>query len=58
MTMGAMMERAWETSRHERPAMEPESSISRVVSKVLRKEYGSSGPAVVRVVSIMSQYLL
>ena len=52
------MERAWETSRHERPAMEPESSISRVVSKVLRKEYGSSGPAVVRVVSIMSQYLL
>lgn len=45
--MGAMVESAWDTSRQERPAMEPESSIRRVVSKVARNEYGSSPPAVV-----------
>lgn len=45
--MGAMVESAWDTSRHDRPAMEPESSIKRVVSKVLRKEYGSSPPRLV-----------
>ena len=37
-----MVDRACETSRHDLPAMEPESSISRVVSKVVRKLYGSS----------------
>ena len=37
-----MVERACETSRQERPAMEPESSMRSVVSKTVRKEYGSS----------------
>jgi len=44
--MGAMVDSACETSRHDLPAMEPESSIRRVVSKVARKEYGSSRPFV------------
>jgi hypothetical protein len=37
-----MIESACETSRQPRPAMEPESSIRRAVSKVARKAYGSS----------------
>lgn len=41
-----MVDRACETSRHDLPAMEPESSIRRVVSKVARNEYGSSPPRV------------
>ena len=41
-----MFDRACETSRHDLPAMEPESSIKSVVSKVARKEYGSSPPRV------------
>lgn len=44
--MGAIVDRACETSRHDLPAMEPESSIRRVVSKVARNEYGSSTPRV------------
>jgi hypothetical protein len=47
VTMGAIVDKAWETSRHDRPAMLPESSIKSVVSKVARKEYGSSPPRVV-----------
>ena len=47
VTIGAMVDKAWETSRQERPAMEPESSMRRVVSKVLRNEYGSSPPVAV-----------
>ena len=35
--MGAMAAMAREVSRHERPAMEPESSMRKMVSKVLRK---------------------
>ncbi len=41
-----MVDRACETSRQDLPAIEPESSISKVVSKVVRKEYGSSPPCV------------
>jgi len=41
-----MVDRACDTSRHDLPAMEPESSIRRVVSKVARNEYGSSPPRV------------
>ncbi len=37
-----MVDRACETSRHDLSAMEPESSIRSVVSKVARNEYGSS----------------
>lgn len=37
VTIGAIVESASETSRHERPAMDPESSMSRTVSKVDRK---------------------
>ncbi len=33
---------AWDVSRQDRPAIEPESSIRRMVSKVVRKVYGSS----------------
>ena len=35
--MGAMDAMASEVSRHERPAMEPESSMTKRVSKVARK---------------------
>lgn len=38
------MASACEVSRHERPAMEAESSIKRTVSKVARKAYLSSVP--------------
>ena len=34
---GAMVARAAAVSRQDRPAMEPESSIRKIVSKVLRK---------------------
>jgi hypothetical protein len=42
VTIGAIVASAYETSRHERPAMEPESSTRRTVPNVLRKEKGSS----------------
>lgn len=45
--MGAMVRRAAEVSRHERPAMLPESSTRKMVSKVERKAYGSSSVSVV-----------
>lgn len=45
VTMGAMVARACETSLQPRPAMEPESSMRRVVLKVVRNAYGSSAPA-------------
>ena len=35
--IGVMVARAWAVSRQERPAMEPESSIRKIVSKVERK---------------------
>ena len=38
VTIGAIVDSACETSSHDLPAIEPESSISRVVSKVVRKE--------------------
>ena len=40
--MGVMAARAAEVSRHERPAMEPESSIRKIVSKVVKNAYGLS----------------
>ena len=43
--MGAMVRIAWETSRQERPAMEPESSIRKMVSNVERAAKGESIPA-------------
>lgn len=45
--MGAMVRRAAEVSRHERPAMLPESSMTKMVSKVERKAYGSSAVCVI-----------
>lgn len=41
--MGVMDDKADWTSRHERPTMEPESSIRKMVSKEERKAYWSSG---------------
>ena len=40
--MGAMVRMAWLTSRQERPAMEPESSIRKTVSKFARAAKGES----------------
>lgn len=48
--IGAMVRKAEETSRQERPAMEPESSIRKMVSKVERAEKGESVAGVVLVV--------
>ena len=47
VTIGAIVERACETSLQPRPAIDPESSTSRTVSKVDRKVYGSSPPSAV-----------
>lgn len=41
--MGVMVRRARDTSRQDRPAMLPESSIRKMVSNWLRNAYGSSG---------------
>lgn len=49
--IGAMVRKAEETSRQERPAMEPESSIRKTVSKVERAEKGESVAGVVLVVA-------
>jgi hypothetical protein len=38
VTIRAIVASASETSRHKRPAIEPESSTRRTVSNVLRKE--------------------
>jgi hypothetical protein len=40
--IGAIIKSAYETSRQPRPAIELESSMRRVVSKVARKTYRSS----------------
>lgn len=44
--MGAMLRRALDVSRQDRPAIEPESSIRKMVSKVERKAKGSSAVCV------------
>ena len=43
--IGVMAVRAADVSRQELPAMEPESSIRKMVSKVVRNAYGSSAVA-------------
>lgn len=40
--IGVMAAKAAEVSRHERPAIDPESSIKKIVSKVVRNAYGLS----------------
>ena len=40
--IGVIADRAAAVSRHERPAIDPESSIRKTVSKVERKAYGLS----------------
>lgn len=42
--IGAMAAIAAEVSRHDRPAMDPLSSMRKRVSKVRRKAYGESSP--------------
>ena len=44
MQTGAIADRAEEVSRQDLPAMDPESSIRKMVSKVRRKAYGESSP--------------
>lgn len=48
--IGVMEDKADWTSRQERPTMEPESSIRKMVSKDERKAYWSSG-----VVAVMAE---
>lgn len=42
--IGVIVSRASAVSRHLDPAIEPESSIRKTVSKLVRKAYGSSAP--------------
>src|ERR1051326_8423698 len=56
--MGVMVSRACCVSRHDRPAMLPESSIKNTVSKLLRKAYRSSAGRGVRTCGTLGCALL
>ena len=50
---GVMVARASEVSRQRLPAMEPESSIRKTVSKLERKAYGSSAVGATAAVKVV-----